>query len=216
MANFTTTDYWQANVYGDDHAWWFDIMGCSARDLGCLQQWNTIHIAAIIPTIGSVLCSIYIIFTGTMYHIELKNLGFAAQLPVFISICDLLFEMGHGSDHVHNILTGYVSEGFLCLLFGCVKPFSINCQTAWALGTAYFLSHTIVRGETPNFGKYNYKIHIPCWGIPAIILVIGFVYDVYGIEGPWCGIKQPFMYVIFVFCICLYCCCCFFLFSIQL
>ena len=200
MANvtFSTTNYWESHVYTGDHAYWFDIMGCDATDLTCLQQWNTIHIAAIIPTIGSVLCSIYIIFTGIMYHFELRNLGFAAQLPVFISICDLLFELGHGSDHVHNILTGYVSEDFLCYLFGCLKPWSINCQTAWALGTAYFLSHTIMRGEAPSFGPHNIYIHIPCWGIPTIILIIGFVYDVYGIEGPWCGIKNPTVLSIFL------------------
>ena len=182
-------------VYDENHAWWFDILFCDATDLLCLQQWNTIHVAAIIPTIGSVLCSIYIICTGIYYHMTITTLQkqFTAQLPIYISICDLLFELNHGSDHIHNILTGYVSEGFVCQLFGCMKPFSINCQTTWALGTAFYLTQTIIRSKEPSFGKHNIYIHLPCWGIPLIILIVGFIYDVYGIEGPWCGIKDHFV-----------------------
>ena len=182
-----------SSIYADDHNWWFDIMGCEYNDLTCLESWTYLHVIAIIPTTISIVCSIYIIGMGTYYHIALKNLGFAAQLPIFISICDLVFSMSHGSDHVHNLLKGYVSEGALCQLFGCLKPLSINCQTAWALATAFFISHTIIKAREPTFGKYNLYIHVPCWGIPFIIMIFGFAYDVYGIEGPWCGVKQPIM-----------------------
>ena len=184
-------------AYTTDHTWWFDIMGCDFNDISCLQNWNTIHVAALIPTSASIFASIYIIIAGTYYNTKFKNLGVTAQLPIFISISDLIFEMCHGSDHVHNILTGYVSEGLLCQFFGAMKPFSINTQTSWALGTAFYLCRTIMRpkDDEPSLGKYNWKMHIPCWGIPTIILIIGFIYDVYGIEGPWCGIKDHIMYV---------------------
>ena len=191
-------DVYLASIYSGDHAWWHERLGCHASDLSCLQKWNSIHVAAIIPTVGSILCSIYIIVTGIYYHAIWSELTarFTAQLPVYISICDLIFEVNHGSDHIHNLLTGYVSEGILCQVFGCMKPFSINCQTAWALGTAFYLSNTIIRQKEISFGKYNLYIHIPCWGIPLLILIIGFVYDVYGLEGAWCGITDPFVYVI--------------------
>ena len=178
-------------IYWEDHMWWHDILACSPSDLSCLTKWNTIHVAAIIPGIGSILCSIYIIFSGIYYYMTLMELGFSAQLAIYISICDLIFELSHTSDHVHNLLTGFVSEGALCQTFGSLKPFGINCQTAWALATSYYICYTILRAEEPSFGKYNMYIHIPCWGVPLIIMIIGFGLDVYGIEGPWCGIPDP-------------------------
>lgn len=199
----TILDSCMNGLYLGDHSWWFDILQCSSSSLICLQQWNTVHIVALIPTIGSIFCSFYIIVTGIHYHTLLNklNLRFTAQLPVCISICDLVFNLNHGSDHIHNILTGYVSEGWLCQFFGCLKPFSINCQTAWVLGTAFFLSYTIIKAKEPSFGQYNLKIHIPCWGIPFTIMVIGFGYNVYRIEWAWCGIKDPLVYVnLFLFC----------------
>eukprot|EP01083_Nonionella_stella_P219681 786661_1 len=176
-----------------DHVWWYIAMECDKSDMGCLSKWKTIHIAALIPSILSALASIIIIITGIVYHHKLKNLTFGAKLPIFISICDLLFEVFHGGDHLHNIIKGYVSENGLCQLFGSMKPFSINCQTAWALAIALYLNRTIFNGSKrePSFGKNNIYLHIFCWGIPTIILIFGFIFNVYGVEGPWCGINNP-------------------------
>lgn len=176
-----------------DRVWWYDAMGCESTDMECHAKWETVHIAALIPSVGSALASIFIIVTGIKYHVQLSKLTFGAQLPIFISICDLGFELSHGGDHLHNVIADYVSEGALCQLFGCMKPFLINCQTAWALGVAVYLNRCIFNGTMvePTFGPKNVYLHLCCWGIPFIALIFGFAFDVYGVEGPWCGVPDP-------------------------
>jgi len=176
-----------------DRVYWYDAMGCEPTDMSCLARWETVHIAALIPSVFSALASIFIIVTGIKYHVQLSKLTFGAQLPIFISICDLGFELSHGGDHLHNVIADYVSEGALCQLFGCMKPFLINCQTAWALGVAVYLNRSIFnRGKIePQFGPKNVYLHLCCWGIPFIALIFGFAFDVYGVEGPWCGVPDP-------------------------
>eukprot|EP01084_Bolivina_argentea_P145064 254372_1 len=176
-----------------DRVWWYDAMSCDESNEECYKQWKTIHITALIPSISSSLASIFIIITGLKYHRKLSNLTFGAQLPIFISVSDLLFEIFHGGDHLHNLIKGYVSEQALCQLFGCMKPFSINCQTTWSLAVGLYLNRTIFNGSKiePTFGKYNIYLHIFCWGIPFIIFICGFIFNVYGVEGPWCGVSNP-------------------------
>ena len=138
---------------------------------------------------------------GIVYHSKLKNLTFAAQIPIFISICDLFYEVFHGGDHLHNIIHSYVSENGLCQLFGCMKPFLINCQTWWAFAVAIYLHKSIFKvtiHDRITFGKHNIYLHILCWGIPTIILIIGFIFNVYGVEGPWCGIPNPLTDILMV------------------
>ena len=184
-------------TYNNDHIWWFDVMKCNFNDLPCFQQWNTIHVIALLSTTASFFASIYIIITGTYYNSKIKNVGITAQVPIFISICDCLFEACHGSDHAHNILTGHLPEGIWCTFFGSMKPFSINIQSVWALATGFCLFRTIMPGNDnePSFGKYNLFLHIPSWGLPIIGLIIGFVYDVYDVY----GVEGHIMYVVFVF-----------------
>ena len=175
------------------HLWWYHIMNCDESNQKCFDQWNIIHIAALIPgTISSIAC-IFIIITAIKYHSILSNLSFAAQLPIFISICDLGFEISHGGDHLHNLIYSYVSENELCQLFGSMKTFFINCQTVWALATAIYLHKSIFKQskhEKIAMVKQNMYLHISCWGAPTIILCFGFIFDVYGVEGPWCGIPD--------------------------
>eukprot|EP00483_Globobulimina_turgida_P012613 UN12636 len=183
-----------------DRVWWYDAMGCDETDTSCLSAWKTIHIAALIPAILSSLASIFIIMTGILYHHKLANLTFGAKLPIFISICDLVFELMHGGDHTHNIIQGYVSENALCQLFGCMKPYSINCQTTWTLAVALYLNRAVFNNSSkhPQFGKHNMYIHVFCWGVPTIILIFGFIFNVYGVEGPWCGIPKPITDILMV------------------
>ena len=148
-----------------DRVWWYDAMGCESTDDACKQNWDTIHIAALIPSAFSIIASVFIIIAGTINHGR-YSMTFAAQLPIFISICDLAFELNHGGDHLHNVLTGYVSEGWLCQLFGGFKPFSINAQTAWTLGTAFYINRCIFNRKSksePSFGPKNAYLHLACW-----------------------------------------------------
>ena len=179
-----------------DRVWWYEAMKCEETSTSCHNQWKTIHIAALIPAALSSIASIFIIITGIKYHHKFSNLTFAARLPIFLSICDLFYEVFHGGDHLHNIIHDYVSEGDLCQLFGSMKPFWINCQTAWALSISIYLYFRIsdpfksTNEKSDTFGPGNIYLHLFCWGVPTIILIIGFIIDVYDVEGPWCGIPS--------------------------
>mmetsp|Transcript_46829 Transcript_46829/g.77760 ORF Transcript_46829/g.77760 Transcript_46829/m.77760 type:complete len:331 (-) Transcript_46829:174-1166(-) len=165
-------------------------MGCESTDNACHKQWQAVHITALVPSVLSIIASVCIIIIGITYHRRLRSLGLSAQLPIFISLCDLGFELSHGGDHLHNLLADFVSEGALCQFFGCLKPFFINCQTTWALSVAFFVNRSVLAERVPTYGPHNVYLHAFCWGVPLIILVGGFAFDVYGVEGPWCGITN--------------------------
>ena len=179
-----------------DRAWWYEVMNCeTSKSKACYNQWQTIHIAALVPGCLSIIACIYIIVTGIVYHQRIKTLrlSFGTKIPLFISLVDLIYEVNHGSDHLHNLITGYVSEGGLCQLFGSMKPWCINAQTAWALATAFYLMSVLKHGKDAQFEKQGLILQILCWGIPTIILIIGFGLNAYGVEGPWCGVPYPLM-----------------------
>ena len=213
---------------GTERFWWYEAMNCPDKNSTCLTMWQWIHIAALIPATFSIIASIFIIVTGIKYHRILSNLTFGAKLPIFISFCDLGWEIFHSGDHIHNLIQGYVTEDFWCILCGCMKPFSIklcfyihylhslsilitksspyyqyvflyqiiykiSCQTAWTIAVSVYLNRSIFDDSCtePKFGPHNIYLHAFCWGIPTIILISGFIFNVYGIEGPWCGIKDP-------------------------
>ena len=165
---------------------WYESMGCDESDTECYSRWNQVHIAAIPPSYISLCCSIYIIVMTLIYIKQFRSITFGATLPMYISICDAVFHSCHGSDHVHNLITGYVSPGGWCLFLGCMKQWSINGQTCWALATAYFLNYCIRNGSPPDkkYGnKFNITLHSLCWGIPTLISIIGFALNVFGLEG---------------------------------
>ena len=47
------------------------------------------------------------------------------------------------------------------------------------------------KGE-PSFGPNNVYLQIACWGVPVMIMVIGWMIGAYAPEaGPWCGLPDP-------------------------
>ena len=108
--------------------WWYDAMQCDKTDNECYWRWEEIHIAAIIPSFISLCCSIYIIVMTIIYLQQFKKITFGATLPMFISICDAIFHSCHGGDHLHNLITGYISPNVWYLFLGSMEPFSINGQ----------------------------------------------------------------------------------------
>eukprot|EP01083_Nonionella_stella_P170116 578178_1 len=174
--------------------WWYDAMGCDKSDTECYHNWQSIHIAAIIPSYISLFGSLYIIIMTNFYVHHFRKITFGATLPMYISICDAIFHTSHGSDHLHNLITGYLPPGDWCIFVGSMKPFAINGQTAWVLATAIFINYC-VRNDCPPHAHYkwfNHIMHGVCWGFPLINLIFGYSFNVYGREttGPWCGLKQ--------------------------
>ena len=171
---------------------WYTAMGCEETDRECLSRWDQVHIAAIPPSYISLCCSIYIIIMTLVYIKQFRTITFGATLPMYISICDAVFHSCHGSDHVHNLITSYISPGGWCLFLGSMKQWSINSQTSWAIATAYFINYCIRNGSPPDkkYTKFNIILHSICWGIPTLVTIFGFIFNVYGLEGPWCGIRS--------------------------
>eukprot|EP01083_Nonionella_stella_P082040 226384_1 len=174
------------------YIWWYEAMDCDQSDESCYSRWKDIHIAAIIPSFISLCCSIYIICMTIIYLKQFRKITFGATLPMFISICDAIFHSCHGGDHLHNLITSHIPPGGWCLFLGSMKQFSINGQTSWAIATAYFINYCVRNQEQPsdNYRYFNTILHIICWGTPSVVLICGYIFNVYGKEGPWCGIKD--------------------------
>eukprot|EP00485_Elphidium_margaritaceum_P007545 CAMPEP_0202692912 /NCGR_PEP_ID=MMETSP1385-20130828/7169_1 /ASSEMBLY_ACC=CAM_ASM_000861 /TAXON_ID=933848 /ORGANISM="Elphidium margaritaceum" /LENGTH=561 /DNA_ID=CAMNT_0049348519 /DNA_START=82 /DNA_END=1764 /DNA_ORIENTATION=- len=206
-----------------EKVWWYEAMGCADDPSSqCFTEWKAIHIAALVPSTLSAIASIFIIFCSIKYHFKFPNLTFAAKLPAFLSIADLGFELFHGGDHLHNLRTGYVapSSSAFCQMCGSMKQFWTNAQTAWACGVAIYLYRCVFSSSSnsPTFGPNNVFLHLCCWGVPAAALATGFVLDVYGVEGAWCGIPDHFtdtlmvnawIWVAFIFLVAIYAMICF-------
>eukprot|EP01084_Bolivina_argentea_P200051 342149_1 len=182
--------------------WWYDAMHCAKSDTKCYHHWQYIHIAAIIPSYISLCCSVYIIIVTIFYIRHFRKITFGATLPMYISICDAIFHSSHGSDHLHNLITGYLSPGGWCIFLGAMKPFAINGQTAWVLATAVFINYCVRKEHPPqaHYEYFNYFLHIICWSFPFVILIFGFSFNVYGEEdnGPWCGLKKADVHFLMV------------------
>merc|ERR1712228_77155 len=119
------------------------------------------------------------IFTAVKYREILSTLSFAAQIPIFIAISDFGYEFFHTTDHWHSVTKLYVMEGATCVVFGSMKPFWINVQTAWTIGCAVYLYRFLLGSKMaqPTFGKNNIYLKCACWGVPILLFLIGFAWD---------------------------------------
>ena len=177
-----------------ERIWWYIAMDCDESNKECFTQWQNIHIAALVPTFFSIVASLIIIIAGIKYHKKLSHLSLAAQLPIYISISDLIFEIFHGGDHIHSVTHNYIFSDTWCIIFGSMKTFGVNIHSAWALGVSVYLIRTIYyhAGDEMTFGKHNIYLHACCWGAPLIIFFFGFIFNTYGKSlGPWCDVADP-------------------------
>eukprot|EP01084_Bolivina_argentea_P179902 310839_1 len=172
---------------------WYEAMGCEETDNECYSRWTDIHYAAIIPSVVSFCCSLSIIIMTLMYLKKFREITFGAKLPMLISICDAGFHLIHCSDHIHNLSTKHLPSDISCKFLGSMMSFFINGQTIWAIAIAFFVNYCVRNAHSPqdDYKYFNIILHCVCWGIPSIILIFGYAFNVYGIEGPWCGIVDP-------------------------
>eukprot|EP01084_Bolivina_argentea_P313270 542484_1 len=173
-----------------DIVWWYDAFGCDETDAECYSRWTEIHYTAIIPTTISFCCSSYIIIMSLIYLKQFREITFGATLPMFIAICDAGFHLIHGTDHLYSLNTKHLPPNTSCKMLGSAMIFFMHGQTCWAVAIALFVNYCVRKAQSPhvNYKHFNFILHVLCWGIPTLLLSFGYLFNVYGSEGPWCGI----------------------------
>ena len=115
----------------------FALVGrCTDAHSACYSLWEQVHLAALIPAFISIVCSLYIICCTVKYRRQFKQMTFGAMLPMFISICDVGFHSFHGIDHVHNLSTGFVTEGPWCKVLGATAILFMLSQNKVIISSA--------------------------------------------------------------------------------
>jgi len=158
------------------------------------KDWYAVHLAAFIPASISLLCSCYVIYSTIALWNRYKRIGVGARFPMYISICDVLFHVYHGSDHLHSLVTCHTLVGTSCEYVGGTALFFINCQAMWELSLAIFIFRCVYLDDLLyDSGRFDWKLHLQTWSLPLILYFLGWGEGWYGPEGSyWCGVTEAF------------------------
>ncbi|KAJ3200452.1 hypothetical protein HK099_002681, partial [Clydaea vesicula] len=83
------------------------------------------------------------------------------------------------SDHINSLIEERVVSDIRCIIFGAGTTFFINTQAFWIAATSVYTYLLIVWKIKLSFGFYEWKLHLFCWGIPLVILILSLIFDQY-------------------------------------
>eukprot|EP00455_Lapot_gusevi_P037867 TRINITY_DN4247_c0_g1_i3.p1 TRINITY_DN4247_c0_g1~~TRINITY_DN4247_c0_g1_i3.p1 ORF type:complete len:297 (-),score=46.43 TRINITY_DN4247_c0_g1_i3:43-933(-) len=126
----------------------------------------------------SMTCSLFIIVCYFMF----KNLRtFAMRMVLYISICDVLFSIGH--------FLGDLPDGPACHFQSYLISFFEIASMFWVVMIARTLQRVFLMGET-DVEKYEQQYHAFCWGFALVLVLLPETTSSYGPSGAFCWIKN--------------------------
>jgi hypothetical protein len=143
------------------------------------NEADIIQAMTVLSGILSVLGACLLIASFIMFK-ELRT--YSSRLILFLSIADLGDSVGwvlspKMYDHVTCVAQGILIQGFsLAAIF-------------WQVAIAAYILQ--VNLGIQGLEKQEKWYHLVCWGIPALTIIVGSIYDIYGPAGPWCWIQHP-------------------------
>eukprot|EP01111_Echinosteliopsis_oligospora_P006107 TRINITY_DN20130_c0_g1_i1.p1 TRINITY_DN20130_c0_g1~~TRINITY_DN20130_c0_g1_i1.p1 ORF type:complete len:304 (-),score=38.49 TRINITY_DN20130_c0_g1_i1:131-1042(-) len=121
----------------------------------------------------------------------LSRLSLFQCLPCCIAICDLIFNIFHGADHMHSLNTGYVFQGATCRFIGWGMYLGTDANAIWCSITAVLMALNIIKNKKPDFGPYAWKLVTLGFGVPILSASIPLFMGKYGDSGAWCQTVDP-------------------------
>eukprot|EP01111_Echinosteliopsis_oligospora_P015145 TRINITY_DN5885_c0_g1_i1.p1 TRINITY_DN5885_c0_g1~~TRINITY_DN5885_c0_g1_i1.p1 ORF type:complete len:470 (-),score=43.06 TRINITY_DN5885_c0_g1_i1:74-1423(-) len=125
---------------------------------------------------GVCLVVSYIFFKQLRTH--------SSKLILYLSIADLVASISW-------VLSPASENPYSCSIQSYGLQFSGLSTCLWQLCVALYTLQ-IYTGKPINLKKQEIIYHIVCWGIPAIPLIFGGAYGVFGYSGSWCWVKPKY------------------------
>ncbi|RKO85885.1 hypothetical protein BDK51DRAFT_32069 [Blyttiomyces helicus] len=162
-------------------------------------DWQAVHHLALVAISLSLVGSLYIIISTLLRWRRggYQPLSTTQLFPMWISCCDLLYGLFHGSDHIINLVTEREAPKDACVALGALTVFAMALPAVWVAACAFNVWASVVWGKTISYGRYDWKLHVIGWGFPAIWAIIPLIKGQYGAETFWCGLPDPLYLFIF-------------------
>ena len=136
--------------------------------------FDQIHITALCCIIVTVICGIAIIYLSFRDNKEQKRTFFhwrqIERFVVYMAICDTLFGIFHGCDHLHTLITrNYPRPKEMCEFYAFGTIEFVCAQSLLVAIVAINMFVLIWFNKKINLGKYDWKLLAWMFGYPLVL-----------------------------------------------
>ena len=144
-----------------------------------------LHVPTIVCISISFICAfISIIISFRRHRNKFSSWTKCDRLIVYLAICDGIFNLSHGSDHIMVvIIKDHVRPNELCELFGFVATIFCMAQNLVVGIIAINIFMMIYFRKNLNFGKHDWLLLVVTFGIPLLIAATAWILGLLGPNG---------------------------------
>lgn len=111
--------------------------------------------------------------------------GIGERLAMYLAVCDLAWSVTHEMDHSYMIVTHDHPPDKVCAGFAFIMLWCMCAQAIIVTFTAFNAFVLVVREKHVNFGRYDWRLTVPCLLISFGLSMIPAVLNILGPTGAW-------------------------------
>ena len=146
-----------------------------------------LHIPAVACICLSFLCASSAIVLAFRRHRGVRSFFSwtkCDRFVVYLAICDGLFNLAHGSDHTHVLITkNHVHPRELCQFYGFVTNTFVSAQNLLVAIIAVHVFLLMFFQMKPKFGRYDWLLLLFIFGVPLCISSVVWYLGKFGPNG---------------------------------
>ncbi|XP_052058605.1 uncharacterized protein LOC127698912 [Mytilus californianus] len=145
-----------------------------------------LHVPAMACICISFICAMSVIFYS-FYHQNCSKFfewSKSERFVVYMALCDALFNVSHFSDHLHIVVTkSFPTPKGLCAFYGFMLAEFITAQSLMVNIVAINVFVLIYFRKHLYFGRWDYRLLVYIFGVPAVGGIIAGTLDQFGPSG---------------------------------
>ncbi|XP_076099868.1 uncharacterized protein LOC143069224 [Mytilus galloprovincialis] len=163
----------------------------------------TLHVPAMACICISFICAISVILYSfyRQNYSKFFDWSKSERFVVYMALCDALFNVSHFSDHLHIVVTkSFPTPKGLCAFYGFMLAEFISAQNLMVNIVAINVFVLIYFRKQMFFGRWDYRLLVYIFGVPAIGCIIAGALDQFGPNGAFCtfdALKGKTTYIFF-------------------
>ena len=146
-----------------------------------------LHVPAIVCICLSFTCAISAIVLAFRRHRDVRSFFSwtkCDRFVVYLAICDGLFNLAHGSDHTHVLITKHhVHPKTLCQFYGFVTNTFVSAQNVLVAIIAVHVFVLMFFQMKPKFGRCDWLLVSFIFGVPLCISSVVWYLGKFGPNG---------------------------------
>lgn len=146
----------------------------------------TLHVPAMACICLSFICAISVILYSfyRQNYSKFFDWSKSERFVVYMALCDALFNVSHFSDHLHIVVTkSFPTPKGLCAFYGFMLAEFITAQNLMVNIVAINVFVLIYFRKQMFFGRWDYRLLVYIFGVPAIGCIIAGALDQFGPNG---------------------------------